>query len=88
MGHLDGVLVDGHQARVGEPLQHPVGSRRVGRARQLAQIHPAAGVLGAVTELGQTQEQLAGPCLLGLVEARYTASAVWAMAPRTPPAAR
>ncbi len=68
MGHLHPAVAEHHEAGVGEPGEHAVGDRRVGDAVEFAPGDPPAGVVGAVAQGRQAQQDAARGGALGAVQ--------------------
>ena len=86
MRDLGGALVQGHEARLDQPLeQRPHGLGRGPLGDELIDVDPSPSVLHIVAELGEAQEHAAQQRAVGFGVSASTASAVWATAELTPP---
>src|SRR6478735_10392427 len=68
MGELDRSVVDREQPSVGEHPDKPIGGDASRLLGQLGDRDATSSVLGALTELGQTEEDLTGALLLCWIE--------------------
>ncbi len=56
MGDLDAFLVDRHQPRRGQHVEHTVDGRRIARPRQFVALDDAPGILRPFAQFGQGEE--------------------------------
>jgi hypothetical protein len=69
VGHLDGLILGGHQPRLDQPVEHGAEVGVVAQAGgELGARGPPASVLGGLPELGEAQEDAAGDPLLPVME--------------------